>query len=439
MAKNQRRTTSARTRPARKRAPARQTAKRRATAGADKMHTLIHELQVHAEEITVQNEQLIKAQHELERTRDRFADLYDFAPLGYLSINGHGVITEINLAGAALLGRERSFLLNLPVSTVVRSEYREAMESFLQSARARARARASSPLVVEAPARADARRMLRFIVRPDLLDFDADLFIAMIDVTDERRLERERGDALARERALAADRALEIAERTLAEARVKTLLERLVTAQEEERRRIARNLHDHLGQQLTALRLTLDSISHDAAISESLRPRLEVAEQIVSKMDRDVDLLAWDLRPDALGDHGLPAALSELVRQWTSVSQVPAEFHQSMPGDFRLPAETESNVYRIVQEALNNIAKHAAATQVSVLLEHRGAEAAVIIEDNGRGFDPDLTFQSRERNAVMGLIGMRERAALIDGDVQFESVPGQGTTVFVRIPVKRSG
>src|SRR5690348_1013068 len=111
MAKNQRRTTSARTRPARKRAPARQTAKRRATAGADKMHSLIHELQVHAEEITVQNEQLIKAQHELERTRDRFADLYDFAPLGYLSINGHGVITEINLAGAALLGRERSFLL----------------------------------------------------------------------------------------------------------------------------------------------------------------------------------------------------------------------------------------------------------------------------------------------------------------------------------------
>ena len=218
--------------------------------------------------------------------------------------------------------------------------------------------------------------------------------------------------------------------------RVKTLLERLVTAQEEERRRIARNLHDHLGQQLTALRLTLDAISHDESLSEALRPRLALAEQIVSKMDRDVDLLAWDLRPDMLGDVGLPAALAELVKQWTTVSQVPAEFHLSTTDDFRLPAEIESNVYRIVQEALNNIAKHASATQVSILFEHRGTEAAVIVEDNGRGFDPDLAFRSRER--VMGLLGMRERAALIDGDVQFESKPGQGTTVFVRVPIKKS-
>ena len=225
-----------------------------------------------------------------------------------------------------------------------------------------------------------------------------------------------------------------------ADARVKVLLKRLVSAQEEERRRIARNLHDHLGQQLTALRLTLDAINSDRSMPPALRKRIAAADAIVSKIDRDVDLLAWDLRPVALDDMGLGAALSDLVRQWTAVTQVPAEFHQPTARELRLPAEIESNVYRIVQEALNNIAKHAGATHVSLIVEHRGDEAAVIIEDNGRGFDPDKVLASRERAAMMGLLGMRERAALIDGEVQIESQPGQGTTVFVRIPIKqRSG
>ena len=225
-----------------------------------------------------------------------------------------------------------------------------------------------------------------------------------------------------------------------AEARVKVLLNRLVRAQEEERQRIARNLHDHLGQQLTALRLTLDALTHDASLPESVRSRIALVGAIVLKIDRDVDRLAWDLRPAPLDCAGLPAALTDLVRQWSNVAQVPAEFHQSTPAGFRLPPKVESNLYRIVQEALNNIAKHAAATHVSLLVEHRGNEAAVIIEDNGCGFDPDRVLASRKRAAMMGLLGMHERAALIGGDVQVESAPGQGTTVFVRIPIKpRSG
>ena len=417
-----------------------------AKARSGKIRKLIHELQVHAEEITVQNEQLITVQHELEEARDRFADLYDFAPIGYLSVDDHGVIVEINLAGATLLDRARSFLLNVPLSAVMTTADRQAVDDFL----ARARARASAGVVVggrghaaqtlEATTRTDRRRTLRFIARPDLVGANAQLFVAMVDVTEERRLEEQRGEALSRERGLAEDRAREVVERRLAEARIKALLERLVTAQEEERRRIARNLHDHLGQQLTALRLALDAIANDRSASEGLRSQIAAAETIVSKIDRDVDLLAWDLRPAALDDMGLGAALSDLLQQWTAVTRVAAEFHQPAASDLRLPAEIESNIYRIVQEALNNVAKHAGATHVSLLIERRGDEAAVIIEDNGRGFDPDKVLASRERAAMMGLLGMRERAALIDGEVQIESQPGQGTTVFVRIPIKqRSG
>ena len=405
-------------------------------ARTQQIQGLLHELQVHAEEITAQNEQLLKAQGELEDARDRFADLYDFAPIGYASLNAAGAITEINLAGAALLGKARAFLINMPMASLVKKDHRQALDRFLE----RARDRESGEQSTELASRIDGQRIIRLIARPGLTGASGDLFTAMVDVTEERRLADERRDALRREQELAAARATEIRERTAAEARIKMLLERLVGAQEEERRRIARNLHDHLGQQLTALRLTLDALRNEAAMPDALRQRVALVEGIVSKIDRDVDLLAWDLRPATLDDVGLPAALSELVRQWTTVSEVPAEFHQSTPGEFRLAPDSESNVYRIVQEALNNIAKHAGATQVSVLIEHRGDEMAVIIEDNGRGFDPDRILKSRERHAVMGLLGMRERAALIDGEVQIESRPGQGTTVFVRVPVKqRSG
>ena len=399
----------------------------RRTEDRAKVQSLIHELQVHAEEITVQNEQLLKAQGELEEARDRFADLYDFAPVGYLTLDRYGTITEINLAGAALLGRARSFLINMPLTAMITREHRDRLQRFLTDPQ-KVNTLSTS---IEVMARTDGQHILRLVMRSEAGP-GGQLFAAMVDVTEERRFENERREALAREQTRAAQLATEVGERVAAEARIKALLERLVTAQEEERRRIARNLHDHLGQQLTALRLTLSSIKEDAA-APPIRERIAIVEEMVLKLDRDVDLLAWDLRPATLDDLGLAAALTELVRQWTTLTSVPAEVHCTV--DLHLPGDVESNVYRIVQEALNNIAKHAAATQVSVLIEQRGSEAAITIEDDGRGFDPDRALEAHGRHAGMGLIGMQERASLIDGDVQIESSPGDGTTIFVRIPM----
>jgi len=397
----------------------------------DHVHALIHELQVHAEEITVQNEQLLKAQGDLEEARDRFADLYDFAPIGYLTLDHHGVITEINLAGAALLGRTRAFLINLPLSALIVREHRTALQNFL----ARAREPRQAATTIEVMARTDGKHILRLVARPSIKGREGQLFTAMVDVTDERRLENERRDALEREQTRAAELSTEVNERIAAETRVKALLQRLVTAQEEERRRIARNLHDHLGQQLTALSLTLSSLKDAAAVPTEVRERIDRAEQIVARLDRDVDLLAWDLRPLTL-DLGLATAIGDLVRQWTAVTEVAAEVHQSSPAEIKLDAEAEANVYRIVQEALNNVAKHANATHVSVLLEQRADAATVIVEDDGRGFDAELAARSQSHHSGMGLIGMHERAALFDGSVQIESAPGEGTTIFIRIPIK---
>jgi signal transduction histidine kinase len=378
----------------------------------EKIRALLHELQVHGEEITAQNEQLKKAQSELEHARDRYADLYDFAPIGYLSVNRAGAITDVNLVGAALLGQNRSFLDRLPLLTATHPPHRPQLRKFLDACWAQPLA---APRVLEIETNTAPTKMLRLTARVQGEGQSARLFTAVVDVTEERRLQIERAVAL---------------------DRVKALLDRLVTVQEDERRRIARNLHDHLGQQLTALRLNIGSLKDAERSSAEFRKRIETIDRIAAAVDRDLEFLAWELRPVALDDVGLDAALAAFVGEWSSTQNVQGEFHGSTPGVSRLTPEIESQLYRIVQEALNNVSKHARAKCVSVLLERRGDDVILIVEDDGVGFNAELLADPHRRHDGLGLVSMQERAALVGGRVQLESGRGKGTTLFVRIPVR---
>jgi PAS domain S-box-containing protein len=396
------------------------------------VRALLHELQVHSEEITVQNEQLLRAQSELEQARDRYADLYDFAPIGYLSLDQHGTITEINLAGAALLGRARRFLIGLSLPSLIAGEHRERFRDFV--------VRSLNTIDHTAPEAEvtikSSGRTVRLMARPMARHLGpSQLFTAMLDVTEQRRLEVERQQIYEAERKRSAELAREVAVRLAAEERVKALLERLVNVQEQERRRLALNLHDQLGQQLTALRLTMDALKEVKPGSAEGRSRFALIEKIVTQLDRDVDFLAWELRPAALDDVGIEAALQEFIRQWSWTQGVEARFHSSLGDGPRMPPDVESHLYRIVQEALNNAGKHAQAQHVSVLLERRREELALTIEDDGVGFDTEQV-RRRKSDMAMGLAGMQERAASIGGQLQCESAPGKGTTLFVRIPMK---
>lgn len=402
----------------------------RAESSDVQVRALLHELQVHSEAMIVQNEQLLKAQSELVEARDRYADLYDFAPIGYLSLDQGGIICEINLPGAALLGQARQYLLGAPLAALVATEDRFRFREFLH--RSQQTTDGVMPDVEVSIKKSDC--IVRLIARPMTHRERNQLFTAMVDVTERRRLEEERQRIHEAERQKAAALAREVAVRLMAEERVKALLDRLVEVQEQERRRLALNLHDQLGQQLTALRLTIDALRAVDPASADGRARFAMMEQIVTQMDRDVDFLAWDLRPAALDDVGLEAALQEFIRQWSSTQGIEAEFHSTLGDGARLPRDVESHLYRIVQEALNNVGKHAQAAHVSVLLERRGDEVRLIIEDNGRGFD--LEAVRGKRGSGMGLAGMQERAASIGGDLQLESSPGKGTTLFVRLPIK---
>ena len=148
-----------------------------------------------------------------------------------------------------------------------------------------------------------------------------------------------------------------------------------------------------------------------------------------------MDFLAWELRPAALDDIGLAQAMGTFVSQWSKHSGAEAQFHTTGLEKERLSSETETNLYRIMQEALNNTMKYAQARHVDVLLERRDNQVVLIVEDDGVGFNPKKAAGA-DGNQGMGLIGMRERAALVGGTLQIESKPNGGTTIFVRVPVQ---
>ncbi len=214
--------------------------------------------------------------------------------------------------------------------------------------------------------------------------------------------------------------------------RDKETLQKLVGAQEDERKRIARDLHDHLGQQLTALRLKLEA-ARKLCEDEQLSVKIDETQAIARRIDNDVDFLAWELRPAALDDLGLIAALENYSKEWERHTGIRAEFYAPNLKQVRLTPETETNLYRIVQEALNNIYKHASATNASVMIERRGSLIVLIVEDDGAGFDLEDPLA---KDKGLGLLGMRERAALVGGKIQIESAPDKGTSIFVRVPIE---
>jgi signal transduction histidine kinase len=205
-------------------------------------------------------------------------------------------------------------------------------------------------------------------------------------------------------------------------------LRRVVKAQEDERRRLARELHDETGQALTSILLglkALEELDDMAALGDGVAA---LRERVVATL-QDVRRLAVELRPAALDDFGLEAALERLTAGFAEQTGMKVEI-ESRLHETRLPEEVATVLYRTVQEALTNIIKHADAGRVSIVVTQKAHSVGAVIEDDGRGFDPEQGV-----DGGIGLIGMRERVALLDGSVTIESAPGKGTTLVVEVPV----
>ena len=219
-----------------------------------------------------------------------------------------------------------------------------------------------------------------------------------------------------------------------ADEAVRSLLKEVLTAQEVERRRIARELHDETAQALTSLLVGLRAIEE----SEDLRQALGGTSRLrglVSAALEGVKRISRGLRPSVLDDLGLQEALDRLGLEVSRQNGFVVDVDATGPRLPRLPEAVETALYRIVQEALANASKHASPKAVSVLIHRTPSEVRLVIEDDGKGFDASAPPSEGQ----VGLVGIRERAHLVGGLVTVESSPGRGTTIWVSVPLPGPG
>ncbi len=267
------------------------------------------------------------------------------------------------------------------------------------------------------------------------------LRVSLLEVVLKRidLVAREREEARAKQEALAIelDRRLEELKqesrrRAVAETELSMVLRSTVEDQEAERLRIARELHDTLGQSVTLLQLGLDELGD--AMPALAKERLAALRTLAKGVGSDVNRLAWEIRPTALDDLGLQTAIHHLVETWSERLNFRVDLRLALD-DRRLDPAVETTLYRVLQEAITNIARHAGATRAGVLLEVRDKEVRMIIEDDGRGFSVDDPLRTGAPTHRLGLLGIRERLSLVSGALEVESAPGRGCTLFVRVPI----
>lgn len=207
----------------------------------------------------------------------------------------------------------------------------------------------------------------------------------------------------------------------------------ILEGQEEERKRIAMDIHDGIGQMLTSLKYQIESIDPDAANS---RERIREVDKLIKETIKEVRRVTFNLKPTVLGDYGLQAGLKVYIQEMSKLTDVALEYETS--GELeRLPQKTENNAFRIIQEAVNNAIKYATATRILVTLDKREGACIITVADDGKGFDTRL-IEERSVNieSGRGFFNMYERTEYINGRLEIESEPGKGTRVTLRIPLQ---
>ena len=229
----------------------------------------------------------------------------------------------------------------------------------------------------------------------------------------------------------------EVNERRDAQIAHVTLLRRMVSIQEEERRKISRELHDQCGQDVAALHLGLKCLEDSTALDDEALKQVKNLHHLLDQVSQAMHHLAQELRPPALDELGLQTAVDGYLKTWSSRSGIPVDFECHGMDRRRIAPDIETALYRILQEALTNVAKHAAATGVSVILKRSEQGVQIIVDDQGIGFDVESNSLWTGSRQNLGLLGMRERIEAVGGRLDIESTPGHGTAIYARVPLTK--
>lgn len=377
----------------------RKPAAKRGAAQHGEAQRLIHELQVHQIELEVQNEELLETRHRMEEVLARYTALYDFAPVGYCTLDPMGRIAELNLTAARFLGRPRSELVGTRLSSYIDSS------SYLSHKLALAQVFAQAGPVSWDLRLTDGRSLrIEAVVDQE----GKTCFAALVDISASLAAEKER----------------ERAHERLAE-----MSQRLVAVQEDERRRLSTELHDHTSGNLAALDLLLRTLagqlSRVAPAKGDSTTIIGNVQELLRSTAAEIRAVCGDLRPPLLDYAGIVPALESYAKRFTERFGIAVRL-EVKGRQVRLPPEIESTLFRIAQEAFTNCAKHSGAKAIVVKLHFSVQHNSMEIADDGVGFAPG-------RSEGMGLTIMRERAEFAGGSFALESEPGKGTTIRVEL------
>jgi PAS domain S-box-containing protein len=414
---------------------------------------LLHELQVHQLELEMQNAELQAARDKVETLLKTYTDLYDFAPVGYFSIDEQGLILEVNLTGTALLGVERSRLIKQRLQNFVDPPSRPLFFTFLNKVFAGSRKQICElPLLNERGATfwADFQAASAEVVGGKRKWCR----VAVSDLTNLKHEEevRRRLEVMA---VANADLKREIVRRQKVEVNLKKsethyaqlfeqslqmqehlrhLSRKLLLTQEEERKRISRELHDEIVQTLVGINVHLASLSVKAPFNiKDLRKRIARTRRLVEKSVDIVHRFARELRPTVLDDLGLIPALQSFIQDFTKRTKIRIRF-TAFSGVEQLNSTTRTVLYRVAQSALANVDKHARAREVKVSIRKLTGAIRLEIHDNGKSFDVERVLFAK-RHKRLGLLGSRERVEMVGGKFSVKSAPGEGTTISAEIPI----
>jgi PAS domain S-box-containing protein len=411
-----------------------------------------HELQVHQVELEQQNHELEQMRERLQSLLENYTDLYDFAPVGYLSVDETGRIVEANLTSATLLGIERSRLLGRHLAPLAPPSSRRILEAFLAQVFA-----STGKQVCEVTLRKpDGTKLYASLHGATAWSPDRSTKLCRLALSNLAGFKREeearrRVEALAaaneeahqelrrREAVEASLRQSELTQRELlAESQtlhmqLRHLTHQILLAQEEERKAISRELHDEVAQILAGINVHLAVLNQEETLDRrSLRQRVMQTQRLVGHSVEVVHRYARRLRPSMLDDLGLIPALRSYIHDLPGRKGLRIRFSASSAVE-ALDNTRRTMLYRVAQEALTNVTRHAQATVVTVRIQTIARTVRLTVRDNGKSFKPDqlLAAPASQR---LGLLGMRERVELVGGRLLIESSPGQGTVVRAEIP-----
>ncbi len=390
----------------------------------------------------------------MEALLEKYTDLYDFAPVGYLSLDEQGRILEANLTGAALLGVERSRLIHrrlaqfvVPASqpsflrflervfTATGKQVCEAALSRQGAAVFWANLHAASALSLSG--RGKSCRLAVSDITPLKQAQEAGRRLEALSVTN-RKLRRE----IVRRQAV--QKALKKSEqhqgRLLEQSRdmqeqLRRLSHRILQAQEEERKRISRELHDEITQTLVSINVHLETLAREATINPGkLKQKIARTQRLVGESVNIVHQFARELRPAALDDLGLIATLHSFMKDFMKRTGIRVHF-TTFAGVEQLDSARRTVLYRVALSALTNVARHAHASRVAVSIGKLPDAVRMEITDNGKSFDVERVLRARNHKHL-GLLGMRERVEMVGGNLSVESAPGRGTTIGAEVPLQ---